>query len=68
MAYLKIIGDDGDSVEIECPEDDIFQFLDLAGLAREHGLSKQVLCNRLSRRWPITVALKTSARRYIQKN
>ncbi|KAF0856734.1 hypothetical protein [Pantoea dispersa] len=67
MAYLKIIGDDGDTVEIECPEDDIFQFLDMTALAKEHGLSKQVLYNRLARRMPLTVALKTSPRQYIKK-
>lgn len=67
MAYLKIIGDDGDAVEIECPEYEIFEFLDLTALAKHHFLSKQVLYNRLARRIPLTVALKTAPRQYTKK-
>lgn len=67
MAKLIIIGDDDDAVEIECPEDNIFQFLDMIALAREHGLSKQVLCNRLARRMPLIIALKTEKRSYSKK-
>lgn len=67
MAYLKIVADDGDEVMIHCSDDDMFQFLDLTALAKEHGLSKQVLYNRLSRRMPLTVALKTAPRQYTKK-
>jgi len=67
MAKLIIIGDDNDIVEIECPEDEIFEFLDLTALAKHHFLSKQVLYNRLARRTPLTVALKTAPRQYAKK-
>lgn len=67
MAKITIVDDAENTLEINCHDDDLFQFLDLAGLAREHGLSKQVLCNRLTRRMPLIIALKTEKRSYSKK-
>lgn len=67
MAYLKIIADDGDAVENECSDDDISQYIDLNALAKEYGLSKQVLYNRLARRMSLIIALKTEKRSYSRK-
>ncbi|MFK3875885.1 hypothetical protein [Pantoea agglomerans] len=64
MAYLKIVADDGDTVAIECSDDDLFQYLDLKALAYHHNLSSDALYRRLSRKMPLTLALKTEQRQY----